>query len=96
MAMDFFEAQEQARRKTVRLVLLFGLAIVVILALTDLVLFYGLGLERAVYGIGSGSAGKAAWGFAHFFWINLGVLLLILGGTAYKISALSGGGDAVA
>lgn len=96
MAMDFFEAQEQARRNTVRLVLLFGLAIVVILALTDLVLFYGLGLERAVYGIGSGSAGKAAWGFAHFFWINLGVLLLILGGTAYKISALSGGGDAVA
>ena len=30
------------------------------------------------------------------FWINLAVLLLILGGTAYKISALSGGGDAVA
>ena len=95
--MDFFEAQESARRNSSKLTILFALTVLVILVLTDLVLYYGLGLERALYSLGSDNSYEASrWGVLHFFWINLAVVLLILAGSAYKISALSGGGDAVA
>lgn len=95
--MDFFEAQESARRNTSKLMILFVLAVLVILALTDLVLYYSLGLERALHSLESdNSSGASNWGILHFLWINLAVVLLILAGTAYKIFALSGGGDAVA
>ena len=94
--MDFFEAQECARRNTVKLMLLFGLAIVLILVFTNLVLYYGLSLERALYAMDSNGIREPGWGMEAVFWINLVVLLLILGGTVYKIGALSSGGDAVA
>ena len=45
MAMDFFAAQDCARRNTTKLFVLFGVAILLILAFTDLVLFYGLDLH---------------------------------------------------
>lgn len=96
MVMDFFEAQECARRNTVKLMLLFGLAIGVILLLTNLVLYYGLFLEHVFYTMGPDEVRQAGWGLEAVFWINLAVLVLILGGTFYKISALSSGGDAVA
>ncbi|MDO5675521.1 MAG: M48 family metallopeptidase [bacterium] len=96
MTMDFFEAQECARRNTVKLMLLFGLAIVVILAFTNLVLYYSLYLEGALYNMGPDGIREPSWGLGAVFWINLAVLVLILGGTVYKISALSSGGDAVA
>ena len=96
VAMDFFEAQECARRNTVKLMLLFGLAIVLILVFTNLVLYYGLSLERALYAMDSNGIREPGWGMEAVFWINLVVVLLILGGTVYKIGALSSGGDAVA
>lgn len=97
MAMDFFAAQDCARRNTTKLFVLFGVAILLILAFTDLVLFYGLGLHTLLAdSSGDMSADAGGWNLEFLFWINLAVLLLILGGTAYKISALSGGGDAVA
>lgn len=95
IAMDFFEAQEYARRNTTKLMLLFGLAIVLILVFTNLVLYYGLSLDRILYTTTAQEEG-ARLDFSVVFWINCAVVLLILGGTAYKISALSSGGDAVA
>ena len=73
--MDFFEAQECARRNTVKLMLLFGLAIVLILVFTNLVLYYGLSLERALYAMDSNGIREPGWGMEAVFWINLVVLL---------------------
>ncbi len=44
MAVDFFKAQDEARRNTKLLVLLFGLAVVCLLILTNLLLLFTLGL----------------------------------------------------
>ncbi len=95
MAMDFFAAQQCARRNTVKLALLFGLAIVFVLLFTDLVLYYALVLLQDA-STAKITAKIPARHLATLLWINLGVVALIAGGTAYKISALSSGGDAVA
>lgn len=91
--MDFFAAQQYARRNTVKLVVLFALAIVIVLVFTDLILYYTLLLVTSSPGTVSE---PSTWDMPSLFQINLVVIALILGGTAYKISALSGGGDAVA
>jgi Zn-dependent protease with chaperone function len=82
--MDFFEHQEQARRSTRRLILLFVLALVatvVAVNLAGVIVFKagGLPLPR------------------HFYLTNtLVTLMFILGGSAWEIARLREGGEAVA
>ncbi|MEW5721811.1 MAG: M48 family metallopeptidase [Thermodesulfobacteriota bacterium] len=94
--MDFFERQDQARRKTWLLVLFFllaaaGVVALVCLAAYLLVLMY-LGYQpwRQEYWTGGDTARV-------LFWAGLVTALAILAGTAYKVHQLrSGGGEGVA
>ncbi len=90
--MDFFQHQEQARRKTSLLVVYFLVAVVLIIvavyAAVAGVLFYGQG--RGQYG------GATLWFPDVFAAVSLGTLAVISGGSLYKFAELSGGGETVA
>jgi Zn-dependent protease with chaperone function len=91
--MDFFEHQEQARRKTSLLVVYFLGAVVAIIVSVYLavaaVLFYGQNGDHQ-------GTGTTLWFPDVFAAVSLGTLALIGGGSMYKFAELSGGGETVA
>jgi len=91
--MDFFTAQDQARRHTGRLVLFFALAVFFLVVMTNLLvmMFFGYFHSR-----GGFTSGPAPFDWLLFFYVGLGVVLVVVVGSLYKIAALSSGGDAVA
>ena len=85
--MRFFEAQEKARAQTLRLLLLFGLAVVA------LVLSVNGALALTWWLVSPGWTGYPGY----FFTVNTGVtLLFVLGGWWLETSVLDGGGQALA
>ncbi|MEC9340031.1 MAG: M48 family metalloprotease, partial [Pseudomonadota bacterium] len=93
--MDFFAAQDQARRLTWRLVLLFLAAVAAIVAGVNFIA--ALGVMAA--GPQFGAAPVAHWrelSPALYGWVTLATLLIIGGGTLYRIWQLAEGGAAVA
>ncbi len=94
--MDFFEAQDSARRKTARLVIFFTLAVLSLIVFTNLLVMVLFGLletnEQAV----TLSAIAAQFDWQMFLLIGAAVTFVILAGSAYKTMALSAGGTAVA
>ncbi|MDX1632144.1 MAG: M48 family metallopeptidase, partial [Thermoanaerobaculia bacterium] len=87
--MDFFGRQDEARRRTKILVILFGLAVgaivgAVYLAVVLLGLYFGWG------------SGLRIWDPALFLGVASATGVVVLGGSTYKIAALSRGGEAVA
>jgi Zn-dependent protease with chaperone function len=98
MAMDFFEHQEQARKHTVRLVVLFILAVICIVALVYLAVLMALAIGGVYHASETGEPPPAFswWQPTVLIYSAIGVLLLVGGGTAYKISQLKQGGGAVA
>ena len=98
--MNFFEHQDDARKKTGRMVVLFLLAVIAIVVALNLVFagFY-------VYGIGELSQRSSSVPLATqintvppelWFSVTAGTLLVIVGGSLYKIMQLSDGGESVA
>ena len=98
--MDFFQRQDQARRKTKWLILYFSLAVLCMILLVYAValLAYGyVGLHHSRYYFdGATSAQFSLWNAKLFAEVALGTLAVILCGTIYKTMALAGGGSAVA
>lgn len=94
--MDFFERQDQARRKTRWLVIYFALAVLGIIAavyLACVVIFTGLLPPEADFG----SPGRSPlWHPDIFAAATLGSLAVITGGSLYRMASLSAGGRAVA
>lgn len=92
--MNFFEHQEQARKRTGRLVFLYGVAVgLIMLAIYAVilgVLYY--------YGAPKGDTLPTLnwWNPEIFISVCIGALAIIGGGTLYKIKELSGGGTVVA
>jgi Zn-dependent protease with chaperone function len=86
--MDFFESQDSARRKTVILTLYLILA----------VLFLIIGVYTAIIfaWIVSGESVIGVWHPVVFIWVAIGVILIVLLGSAFKTSSLSKGGRSVA
>jgi Zn-dependent protease with chaperone function len=87
--MNFFEHQDHARRQTRRMLFLFALAVVAVVAATDLLVLFAISLD------GSYHAGEG------FSWGAIGVLSIAITiaiglGSAYRIATLGGGGAAVA
>ena len=82
--MDFFERQRAARGTTVRLVLLFSLAVFSIVAVNDLIVV-------AIF-----HAQPTSTIVGYVIAMTIFTLLVIAGGTASKMIALRGGGAAVA
>ncbi|WP_126452487.1 M48 family metallopeptidase [Sulfuriflexus mobilis] len=94
--MDFFQSQETARRNTVRLVVFFGLAVLGLIVITNLLVMLLFGfLQTGEEGI-SLSVIAAQFDWQVFLLIGAFVSLVIFGGSAYKTMALSGGGTTVA
>lgn len=94
MSTTFFQQQDQARRKTGRLVILFVLAVLVLVVLTYAVV-YGLFVyvqqkRIETHGIPSPFQPLLMLG------VGTAVLVLIFCGSAYKIAQLSAGGQSVA
>jgi len=98
--MNFFEHQDDARKKTGRMVVLFMLAVITIVTALNLVFagFY-------VYGIGEMSQNISSVPLSTqiksvppelFFWVTGITLLIIIGGSFYRIAQLNDGGEAVA
>lgn len=90
--MDFFEAQDKARRKTGRLVALFILAVLSLLALTNVLVAVAFGL----FSDQQGEAQALELDWMLFVWISIAVLGVVGFGSLYKTASLSGGGATVA
>jgi len=95
MATDFFERQDVARRNTTRLVILFALAVLALIASIDLILAATMGyLGR------NPETGAIDWALAAdpqvLFLAVFGTLIVAGGGSLYKIAQLRGGGQVVA
>jgi Zn-dependent protease with chaperone function len=90
---DFFARQDDARRRTARLVALFVLAVIVIVAAV-----YGVATAVVMAGAGRGQAGEPPEVFSasRLGLVATAVLLVITTGSLYKIATLRDGGDAIA
>ena len=91
--MNFFKSQDDARRNTGRLVVLFLLAIVSLIALTNLLVMFVFGYFRVEQG-GHFDPGQliSEIDWQAFLVIGAAVTVVILLGSLYKILALAGGG----
>jgi len=87
--MNFFERQEEARRSTRRLVLLFLLAVVLIVAAVYLAV-------ALVFTWAAEDRAADVWNPMVFAGVAAVTLAVIAAGTLYKVIALRGGGPAVA
>lgn len=98
--MDFFEAQDEAQRKTKRLVFYYLVAVVLIAvavygAVTlGIVVFHGLARSE---GMAQGPPVEVPlWDLSRFLGAAGGVILVVGLGSLYKVLSLRGGGEAVA
>ncbi len=89
--MDFFTHQEKARRRTTRLVILFGLGVAVMVVTLYLV-FAGVFLRKQFELLGP----RGLWNPELFAWISLGTLAIIGCASLYKSIELGQGGSVVA
>ena len=85
---NFFEQQDEARRSTFRLVLLFGLAVVLIIAALYLLFWFVAGYSQ--------EGAVSLWQPDLFFTVTLGGLLVIGAGSLTKSWSLRQGGNVVA
>src|SRR6185295_14657727 len=90
--MDFFDRQDQARKNTKKLVVYFVLAVACIIAAVYFACLLILGGVAARHGSGD----FPLWNGIVFVYAAFGTLAVIIGGSTYQISALSGGGSVVA
>ncbi len=94
--MDFFQAQDSARRSTTSLVVFFILAVLSLIVFTNLLVMVLFGfLKPGEEGVTLSSI-VVQFDWQTFLLIGAGVLFVILAGSAYKTMALSSGGTAVA
>jgi Zn-dependent protease with chaperone function len=94
--MDFFAQQDKTRRKTKLLVFYFILAVVAIIAacyLVGAVIFSAAQSQHHHYG---DQPQLVLWDPKLFFGVTVGVLAVIVIGSAYKTNQLAGGGGSVA
>jgi Zn-dependent protease with chaperone function len=93
--MNFFESQDTAKRNTGKLIFLFALAVLSLIVITNL-------LVMALFTFGgtatTSMAATSSFQFdpAQFLVIGAIVTLVVLFGSLYKISSLSGGGARIA
>lgn len=92
--MNFFESQERVRKSTFLLVLLFGLAVVTLIVMVNLLVMVVFGyINRQQLQEGGTLIQQLDW--QTFAAVSAGVVVVVLAGSLYKIMALSAGGKAV-
>ncbi|MDP1930733.1 MAG: M48 family metallopeptidase [Gammaproteobacteria bacterium] len=90
--MDFFRSQDIARRNTVRLVVLFLLALLSLIAITNLLIMFALGVFANTMNVPMFE--RIDWRL--FAAVTVGILAVVGFGSLYKVISLSGGGARVA
>ncbi len=94
--MNFFEAQDSARRSTSLLIVLFMLAIIILLALSNLIVF------EFLYYVNAGSLSlspaqlETVYDPEMSILLSVSIILFITLGSLYKLVQLSSGGSAIA
>ncbi|MFP4598838.1 MAG: M48 family metallopeptidase [Persicimonas sp.] len=91
---NFFEHQDTARRNTFRLVVLFGLAVLLTIVAVYVVAVVAL-KGHAIYTSGPGDPSVSWWSTKAFMLSTIGTLVLVGGGTIYKIRELARGGGSL-
>ncbi len=94
--MNYFEAQDKARRNTFWLILLFTLAVTGLVILTNLFLLGVLTYAKTSQLAFSYETLQNHYSWREFTAVSVAVCLLIFCGSLYKSMSLSGGGAAVA
>jgi len=92
--MNFFAAQDKARRNTTRLVVFFLMAIASLIILSNIVILLALGFVNPEYLAADDFFAQFDW--TQFAMVSVGIASVILIGTVYKLVQLSGGGRSVA
>ncbi len=93
--MNFFESQDRVRRNTTKLVFLFVLAVVALIIMTNLLVMMTLGYLNSEQ-LRDGGTLVQQMDWRTFVTVGVGVSVVILVGSLYKIMTLSAGGKAVA
>lgn len=94
--MNFFRSQDEARRASRRLVVAFVLAVILVVAAVDLVVFAGLSFYQGTRGTYLPLRDWMAANPGTVAITTLGVVGIIAGASLYKTVILSGGGGLVA
>lgn len=94
--MDFFQAQDTARKRTGLLIFLFILAVVSLIVLTNLLVMVTFGFVQTQAEPNLAAIDLSAFDWKTFGLIGAGVLLVVTFGSLYKMALLSGGGSRVA
>ena len=93
--MNFFQAQDNARKKTWLLAMLFGAAVITLLLLTNLFVAVAFGWAGMQTGMTFGQT-LAQVPIDSWIWISLGVIGVIGVASLYKFLSISGGGKTIA
>ncbi len=93
--MNFFQAQDNARKKTWMLALLFGAAVITLLLLTNVFVAIAFGWAGMQTGM-TFSQTLAQVPVDSWIWISLGVIGVIGVASLYKFLSISGGGKTIA
>lgn len=94
--MNFFEAQDRARRRTLWLVLLFSLAVIGLILLTNLLVLFVLSFQQSGFMYSSTDPDYSTLQWDNFIPVALLVSVLVAGGSLFKILQLASGGRVVA
>ncbi|MFA5632596.1 MAG: M48 family metallopeptidase [Porticoccaceae bacterium] len=93
--MNFFESQERSRKHTILLIVLFGIAVIALIAMTNVLVLVVLGFVNGQQMRG-GQAFVAQMDWKMFATVGAGVSVVVLAGSLYKMMVLSAGGKVVA
>ncbi len=94
--MNFFESQERVRKNTVLLVVLFVLAVVALIVMTNLLVMVVFGFIDARRAAEDGASFLRQMDWGTFAAVGAGVCAVVLAGSLYKMAVLSSGGKVVA
>ncbi len=94
--MNFFEAQDRTRRNTFLLVLLFVIAVVGLVLLSNLLLLVVISYSKTSQFVFDLETLRSHYSWKIFFNVTMAVSMLILFGSLFKTLSLSGGGTTVA
>ncbi len=92
--MDFFQSQDNARKMTGRLVVLFALAVLSLIVLTNLLVMFAFGYINSEVVVGESRTLSFDWNT--FLLIGAGVIVIVGAASLYKMASLGSGGEAVA
>lgn len=93
--MNFFESQDRVRKNTFQLVLLFGLAVVTLIIMVNLLVMVVFGYINSRQ-LQDGGTLLQQMDWQTFAAVSAGVGVVVLAGSLYKIMVLSAGGKVVA